>query len=210
LAGRAGQGIGASHAGEGMESMRVAGGIADSVQLSRDLWQWPSQNACRATRWQEAWTDLIEPWQHVGDHLAAGNEGRPARGMVAGPVAVGLGVAVGTRGKRQNAQTVRRVSGQDRHWDSRGIGLRLGGTGQLGSGLGRRGSQKGCRYRTRKRRANSNLAVAAAAAAAAAVAAASTLASAELGERIPAGERPLTADGRSSVATRVARLKTCR
>jgi hypothetical protein len=143
----------------------------------------------------------------VGDHLAAGNEERPARGMVAGPVAVGLGVAVGTRGKRQSAQTVGCVSCQESRWeDDRGIGLRLGGTGQLGSGLGRRGSQKGCRYRTRKRRANSNLAVAAAAAAAAA----STLASAELGERIPAGERPLTADGRSSVATRVARLRTCR
>jgi hypothetical protein len=100
----------------------------------------------------------------VGGRLAAGNEGRPARGMVAGAVAAGLGVAVGTRGKRQNAQTVGRVSGQDGDWGSRGIGLRPGGTGQLDFGLGRRGSQKGCRYRTRKRRANSNLAAAAAAA----------------------------------------------
>lgn len=182
-----------------MESRRVVGGTAGSAQLSQDLWQWPSQNACRATRWQEAWTDLIEPLQREDGHLAAGNEVRPARGMVAGAVAAGLGAAVGTREKRQSAQTVGRVSGQDWFGGSKGIGLRLGGNGQLGSGLGRKGSQKGCRYRTRKRRANSNLA-----------AAASTPALAELGGRIPAGERPLTADGRSSVATRVARLKTCR
>ena len=144
-----------------MESRCVAGGIAGSVQLSWDLWQWPSQNACRATRWQEAWTDLIEPWQREDGHLAAGSEERPARGMGAGAVAAGLEVAVGTRGKRQSVQTVERVSGRV----ARGIGrsnLRLGGTGQFGSGLGRRGSQKGCRYRTRKRRANSNLAAAAA------------------------------------------------
>jgi hypothetical protein len=49
----------------------------------------------------------------VDDRLAAGNEGRPARGMVAGAVAAGLGVAVGTRGKSQNAQTVGRVSLHD-------------------------------------------------------------------------------------------------
>jgi len=144
-----------------MESRRVAEGIAGSVQLSWDLWQWPSQNACRATRWQEAWTDLIEPLQREDGHLAAGSGVRPARGMVAGAVAAGLEVAAGTRGKRQSAQTVGRVSGQVWIGGSKGIGLRLGGTGQLGSGLGRRGSQKGCRYRTRKRRANSNLAAAA-------------------------------------------------
>lgn len=144
-----------------MESRRVAGGIAGSVQLSWDLWQWPSQNACRATRWQEAWTDLIEPLQREGGRLAAGNEVRPAQDMVAGAVAAGLEVAVGTRGKRLNAQTAGRGSGQDWIGGTEGIDLRLGGTGQLGSGLGRRGSQKGCRYRTRKRRANSNLAAAA-------------------------------------------------
>jgi hypothetical protein len=105
---------------------------------------------------------LIEPLQREDGHLAAGNGVRPAaRGMVAGPVAAGLEVAVGTRGKKQSAQTVGRVSGRDRSRGSIGIDLRLGGTGQLGSGLGRRGSQKGFRYRTTKRRANSNLAAAA-------------------------------------------------
>lgn len=93
--------------------MRVAEGIAASAQLLWDLWQWPSQNACRATRWQEAWTDLIEPLQRVDGHLAAGNVERPARGMVAELVAAGLEVAAGTRGMRQSAQTVRRVSEQD-------------------------------------------------------------------------------------------------
>lgn len=78
-----------------MESKRVAGGIAGSVQLS--------------------W-DLIEPLQREDGHLAAGNEVRPARGMVAGAVAAGLEVVAGTRGKRQSAQS-------------------LGGIGQLGSGL---------------------------------------------------------------------------
>lgn len=92
--------------------MRAAGGIAGSVQLSWDLWQWPSQNACRATRWQEARTDLIEPLRRVGGHLAAGIAGRPARGTVFGVVAVGLGVAAGTRGKKQSAQTIGRVSNQ--------------------------------------------------------------------------------------------------
>ena len=95
----------------------------------------------------------------MGDHLAAGNVERPARGMVAELVAAGLEVAAGTRGMRQNAQTVRRVSELDflAAEKQREIVLRLGGIGQLGSGLGRRWSQKGCRYRTRKRRANSNL-----------------------------------------------------
>lgn len=115
--------------------MRAAGGIAGSVQLS--------------------W-DLIEPLRRVGGHLAAGIAGRPARGTVFGVVAVGLGVAAGTRGKKQSAQS-------------------LGGTGQLGSGL-----------------------------------AGSTLASAAPAVNSLAGERPLTADGRSSVATQVARLETCR
>ena len=112
-AARAARGIDASHAGEGMENMRAAEGIEASAQLLWDLWQWPSQNACRATRWQEAWTDLIEPLQRVDGHLAAGSVERPARGMVAGAVAAGLEVAAGTRGTKQNAQTVRRVSEQD-------------------------------------------------------------------------------------------------
>lgn len=111
---RVGLGIGASRAEEGMESTRVAEGIAGSGRLFGDLWQWPSQNACRAARRQEAGTDLIEPLQRVDARPAADNAVHP-RGRVVGPVAAGPEVAAaGTLGKKLVARTVERVGSQHR------------------------------------------------------------------------------------------------